>query len=330
MKIFIFFSLFLSSGLLAQIPYTVSGISSGGYMAQQFHTAFSREVSGAAMLAGGPYWCAKGQLLDALNKCMNVFMGAPSPQESVNAAKKLAQEGKIDQVENLKDSRVYVLSGTKDEIFLQKVSDVMVESYKLFGVSPEKIRYENKIPVGHAFPTDDFGNNCGVAAELPFISNCNKDVAGEILNHLYGNLAPRKEAKPSRMFAFDQLTYLEGIDAEKLSMHQTGYVYVPEGCEHPQTNMCRIHIAFHGCKQTLDDIQTTFITKTGYNTWAQANRIVILYPQAKKMKMTNPQGCWDWWGYTGSDYHTKNGSQLKVVKRIVEALRTGMLKLKIA
>src|SRR6056297_2286585 len=37
---------------------TVSGLSSGGFFAHQFHVTFSEKVSGAAVLAGGPYGCA--------------------------------------------------------------------------------------------------------------------------------------------------------------------------------------------------------------------------------------------------------------------------------
>jgi poly(3-hydroxybutyrate) depolymerase len=38
---------------------TVSGLSSGGFFAHQFHVAFSRTVVGAAILAGGPYGCVE-------------------------------------------------------------------------------------------------------------------------------------------------------------------------------------------------------------------------------------------------------------------------------
>ena len=90
-------------------------------------------------------------------------------------------------------------------------------------------------------------------------------------------------------------------------------------------------MAFHGCKQTLDDIQTTFITRTGYNDWAESNRIVVLYPQAvKNLVINNPNGCWDWWGYSGDNYHTKQGKQMKLVAELVEALRDGKLQLQSA
>jgi hypothetical protein len=49
---------------------------------------------------------------------------------------------------------------------------------------------------------------------------------------------------------------------------------------------------------------------------------VVLYPQAAKSMFMplNPQGCWDWWGYTGADYATRDGAQLVTVRRMLEAL----------
>lgn len=49
---------------------SVSGLSSGAYMAGQFHVAYSGTVGGAGVIAGGPYDCAEGQLSVALNRCM--------------------------------------------------------------------------------------------------------------------------------------------------------------------------------------------------------------------------------------------------------------------
>lgn len=54
---------------------SVSGVSSGGYMAQQFHVAHAASVLGAGILAAGPYDCAGDRafysLWIALNTCMN-------------------------------------------------------------------------------------------------------------------------------------------------------------------------------------------------------------------------------------------------------------------
>ena len=49
---------------------TVSGLSSGAFMAVQLHVAYSSIISGAAVYAGGPYWCAQGNLNTATLDCM--------------------------------------------------------------------------------------------------------------------------------------------------------------------------------------------------------------------------------------------------------------------
>src|SRR5512147_824221 len=48
---------------------SVSGISSGGFMAHQFHVAHSSNVMGAGIVAGGLYYCAEGSMIDAIAKC---------------------------------------------------------------------------------------------------------------------------------------------------------------------------------------------------------------------------------------------------------------------
>ena len=49
---------------------TVSGISSGGYMAVQLHVAYSSLIKGAAIFAGGPFYCADSSTLIAETLCM--------------------------------------------------------------------------------------------------------------------------------------------------------------------------------------------------------------------------------------------------------------------
>jgi hypothetical protein len=53
---------------------SVSGISSGGYMAHQFHVAHSQHIMGAGIVAGGPYYCARGSIVDALTRCSRFAM----------------------------------------------------------------------------------------------------------------------------------------------------------------------------------------------------------------------------------------------------------------
>jgi hypothetical protein len=95
-------------------------------------------------------------------------------------------------------------------------------------------------------------------------------------------------------------------------MADEGYVFVPRACE--QGDACRVHVALHGCHQDVGTIGRLFIEQTGYNAWADANRIIVLYPQTKASPFlpSNPNACWDWWSYIKHDdsYVTKAGLQI--------------------
>jgi poly(3-hydroxybutyrate) depolymerase len=83
-----------------------------------------------------------------------------------------------------------------------------------------------------------------------------------------------------------------------------------------------LHIAFHGCQQNSESIGSAFMEKTGYNAWADTHNIVVLYPQTKSSYLPlNPKACWDWWGYSGAEYASKNGAQIKQIANMVAALR---------
>jgi hypothetical protein len=64
-------------------------------------------------------------------------------------------------------------------------------------------------------------------------------------------------------------------------LYKEGYVYVPDSCMSNGTNSnnCQLHVSFHGCEQTIDDIGQQFLLETGYNRWAAVNNLIILYPQ---------------------------------------------------
>jgi poly(3-hydroxybutyrate) depolymerase len=71
------------------------------------------------------------------------------------------------------------------------------------------------------------------------------------------------------------------------------------------------------------------VREAGYNAWADANHLVILYPQTTQWLRpladpagftANPKGCWDWWGYSGSAYLTRDGKQMKAVRAMIAHL----------
>ena len=139
-----------------------------------------------------------------------------------------------------------------------------------------------------------------------------------MLRHLYDGLAPPVDVVTGELRRFDQKRY---VTRESLaSMADEGFVFVPKDCA--AGNPCRIHVAFHGCRQSIEFLGRAFAGETGYNRWADANRIVVLYPQVAKSWFWpfNPWGCWDWWGYSGADYATRNAAQLSTVHAMLAAL----------
>src|SRR5260370_13773988 len=68
------------SGYNADISESsISGISSGAFMAVQFATAWSSVIKGVGVVAGGPYWCAKADADDIINGYTLPIMTAIGP-----------------------------------------------------------------------------------------------------------------------------------------------------------------------------------------------------------------------------------------------------------
>ena len=102
---------------------TVSGLSSGGFMAVQLHVAYSATFAkGAGIVAGGPFHCAEGSIVNATGRCMASPAGIPT-STLINTTSNWASQGFIDPVSNLQTSKVYLFSGSKDTTVVPGVMD---------------------------------------------------------------------------------------------------------------------------------------------------------------------------------------------------------------
>ncbi len=313
--------------LAANLPQSsVSGLSSGAFMAAQIQVAHSNDIVGAGIVAGGPYACAEsaaGQAFpfwptavaqnaaQALYSCMKTDWGEPDPAALVSRAKELAEAGAIDPVAGLADDNVYLFSGNEDETVMRPVVQAAARFYKEIGVDPAQITLIEK-EGGHAFLTEQGGAACGISA-APYVSDCDYDQAQAILAWIYGPLEAPSPIPSGRFVVFDQGDFTGPADG----LADEGMVYIPASCVGEPG--CRIHIALHGCDQSRETIGDTFIRQSGFAAVADKNRLIVLFPQTEESTV-NPHGCWDWWGYTGLDYLGKDAPQIKAIWSMAEHL----------
>mmetsp|Transcript_20954 Transcript_20954/g.30208 ORF Transcript_20954/g.30208 Transcript_20954/m.30208 type:complete len:334 (+) Transcript_20954:75-1076(+) len=292
---------------------TVSGLSSGGFMAVQMHVAYSSLFSGVGVFAGGPYFCAQGTLTLALDQCMYNVLGGPQISKLISYTNDQAAKGTIDPTENMADDKVYVFSGSKDTTVYPAVVKTLEDYYAPFVNSPLTTEYT--IPAQHCIPSLDYGEPCGINSS-PYIGDCEYSGAGHAFETFYGDLSSGT-AKESNLFQFDQTEFFTGSGT---SINDFGFVYIPTACSDGST-ACRLHMSFHGCAQDYASIGDVWADHAGYNDWAEANDIIVVYPYAKKdVSLGNSNACWDWWGYTGPDYALQAGVQMEFSKEVLDRL----------
>lgn len=310
---------------------TVSGLSSGAFMAVQMQVAHSASVKGAAVFSGGPFGCARGNsstatLTEAAAHCLNIvgmpwnpvssFMGPPDTLALMGGASDLEKQGKIDALSNIGSHHVFLFSGTNDTVIPQPVMIALKDWYaKLMPTSHIETLFD--VRAGHGILSQQGTVPCPDTS-LPYINDCKIDGAGKALAFLLDEtLQPPEEKDRGSLFSFPQRRFVPNSPTRD-GLHETGHVFIPDDCTAGE--QCRLHIAFHGCLQSQFFIGDRFFTETGYNRWAASNRIVVLYPQVSASPLYNPAGCWDWWGYTNQDYLNRDGIQIRSVQAMIDRL----------
>jgi len=290
---------------------SVSGVSSGGYMAAQLGVAYSQTFMGVGSVAGGIYWCAKGDSRRAQTVCMNQ-PEAVKVDEHLRRAQQWELDGAIDPLANVARQKVFLFASPQDFIIRPLHTDKLAEFYGGLGAGGNVLA-EKSIRAAHGFPTLDQGNACGMGFS-PWLLKCNYDAAGEMLKHFHGALQPRGTAVPVNLKKFSQAEF----DARGGFFFANGWIYVPTKCAAGEK--CALHVALHGCQMNPDYIQDKFVSLAGYNEWAETNNIVVLYPQSAKRGSENPYACWDWFGFGGADYSVKTGVQMSAIKSMIDRI----------
>jgi poly(3-hydroxybutyrate) depolymerase len=339
---------------------SISGLSSGAFMTVQLHLAFSGSFIGAGIIAGGPYRCAeafRGSALlaedaCALNALFNVMSPltpavAPKPAQLAEGARAVEAAGRIDPLANLATHRLYIFTGTNDTVLSPQSVRATRDFYRALGVPDNNIRFIDDIPAGHSIITSNPEDLPLGANQPPFINYGGAPFgyrmqSHDLLEQIYGDLNPPAARLAGELLRFDQREFID--DFAGASMNPYGYAYIPSRVldGHPARG---VHIALHGCKQGCAYVTSTFgvsdalaqppygnryIATTGYNGMAESNDLIVLYPQAVGADgaIQNPEGCWDWWGYTDAgspnpDYYSRQAVQIAALHKMLVHVSSG-------
>ena len=141
---------------------SVSGLSSGAFMAGQFHVAFSETVMGAGIVAGGPYGCAEGQLATALNRCMQTHSGAARSGASAAACRGV----RATRARSIRSRALRAIASTSSRAPTTLPSTpAVVDATVAFYPAPRRHRrptspYVDDLAAGHVFLTESHGSAC--------------------------------------------------------------------------------------------------------------------------------------------------------------------------
>jgi poly(3-hydroxybutyrate) depolymerase len=294
---------------------SISGVSSGAYLAIQTHIAFADRVGSVAAIAGGPYHCAEGDVQTALARCMTG--DGLDIEPLIEYTTDFASAGTIASLDKIAASRVWIFHSPADTVVSPSAGVALRDFYTDF-VDESAVVFVDDVEAAHGWVTVDAGLACNELGG-DFINACDYDAAGALLHHAYGELKPRGKSIEQNLVLLDVSGYFES-DSD---VADQAFAYIPSSCENSDSG-CRLHVALHGCVQGSEFIEDRFVTQAGLNEWAETNDIVVVYPQLEK-SMFNPKGCWDWWGYTGDDYDQRSGSQVAGIGALIEAFASGTL-----
>lgn len=305
---------------------TVSGLSSGGFMANQLGYAHSSTFKGVGVFAGGPYMCAGHSNYTA---CMYNATIPASALSTMQADLNNWSGTAIDAKSNVAAQKVYLFVGTSDATVGPNPMNAVQTQYLDNGVAAANLSYVQRSGTAHVLPTDfDASGNtsCGTSAS-PYIANCGYDGAKAVLTQLYGPLNARNDSPAAANYVeFDQTAF-----STNPGLATSGWAYIPANCAAGQS--CKLHVALHGCQQNYATIGDKFVRNTGFSRWADTNSIVVLFPQtrvdntarstAASGLLPNPNGCWDWVGWYGSNFAQKAGTQVAAIKAMVDQVSGG-------
>ncbi|MFP5519050.1 MAG: prolyl oligopeptidase family serine peptidase [Bdellovibrionia bacterium] len=288
----------------------IAGISSGAFMVQQMQVAYPELFAGVGMIAGGVWSCSDGDWQRASRVCMK-DPNAIDLSKIFLKLDDLVTQKKIGEISKLKNHRSFIFQGQKDSVLAPASAVVLEQFYQKLGAPYFAVTH---LPAGHGYPTNKSDKECGLS-QLPWLINCEYDLSGHLLQYWLGSLQPAEKQKNESLYYFNQKEFA----SVESKVSDVGRVYIPEYC---QKNKCHLVMMLHGCLMGPAIVGDQFVVGTELLDWAEGNRFVVVFP-ATQRSARNPNGCWDWFGYTGEDYLLRDGPQMLFLKNIISRINSG-------
>ena len=235
-------------------------------------------------------------------------------------------EGLIDSPENLRSTPILLFNGHKD--WTVWTNEMRAAASQLDHFSSNVRRVFNT-SAKHVWSIDHGPCECGKKTSLPRcgdVENCAYDLSGDLLRMFYGEDAIKPRTRAHRkLYWIPQRAYLPSLspNARVDGIAKYMLAYVPRGCE-AEPRSCRIHINFHGCISRDWELRRRWATDIDLNEYAEANDIVILYPQAAGSKRAGV-GCWNW-GFPNDDkyFDARKSLQIRTVVNVIDSIDSAL------
>ena len=239
-------------------------------------------------------------LTKAINGCMlNALQsfGVPNPEQLAEARRATSRSvGRIDPVADVKDDRIYLFSGKDDHTVVPAIVGSARRFYEALGVPADHILYVADIPAGHALRHR--GQGPGVRLHRQALHRRlrlrpGRGAAGADLRDVEAarrcsRPAPSSCSTSARSHASSSNHGLSD-DGHRLRAAARAPRSAAAACTSPSTAAGR----------TARSSATPSRAIRAIARWADTNTLIVLFPQTATTPL-NPQGCWDWWGYTGA------------------------------
>jgi poly(3-hydroxybutyrate) depolymerase len=273
----------------------------------------------------------------------------------------------ISSTDNIAQQKVFLYQGSGDTVVHPPMLEKLKDFYHQFHVPDANIKISQG-PGGHNFPTDHEGENDCSAQEVPYVSSCGMDVAGDLLKHVTGHAdlqrSMDRDQSVKNLYQVSQDLGADSSVQRPSSIATYGYLAASPAClANPE--QCDVHVALHGCKMSdsfddnFDNSLSAFVKQSymkaqrqsealtgmslpypplrkdrygtlkfaldaGYLDYVEKNKLIVLFPQtwiSPENYPLNPKGCWDWYGWTGSNYATNQGAEASWLMAWIQQIR---------